>query len=98
MNELKYWRLSKISKERFRYTQKIKKKLFESKGIEIANYKFETVCDYFKILVNLMNAHFRLFDAKMTYKLFIHLYKNYININDNYTLRKYQEKKQRIKE
>ena len=29
----------------------------------------------------------------MTSKLFIHLYGNYVNINDNTVLQKYQEKK-----
>ena len=69
-------------------------KLFKSKGIEILSYKLETICDYFEILVNPNEGTFHngIFDAIMTSKLFIHLYINYVNIDDNDTLQKYQEK------
>ena len=94
-SELKYWKLPEIPKERFRCTYKIAKKLFKSKRIEIPSYKLENICDYFKILVNPNEGTFHngLFDAIMTSKLFIHLYINYVNINDNDTLQKHQEKK-----
>ena len=99
MSELKYLGLPKILKERFRCTIRIIKKLFKSKGIKITSYKLETVCDYFKILVNQNEGPFHngLFNATMTSKLFIHLYINYININDD-ALQKYKKKKQRTKE
>ena len=99
MDELIYWELPKISKERFRCTLRIAKKIFKSKGIEISNYKLETLCNYFKILVdpNKDKFHNGFFDAIMTSKLFINLYKNYVNINDSASLWGYQREKQ-IKE
>ena len=94
MNELKYWGLPEIPKERFRCTLRIVKKLFKSKGIETENHKLNTVCDYFKILVNPNEGSFHngLFDTLMTSKLFIHLYKTYANINDYVVPYKYQKK------
>ena len=99
MDELIYWELPKIPKERFRCTLRIAKKIFKSKGIEISNYKLETLCNYFKILVdpNKDKFHNGFFDAIMTSKLFINLYKNYVNINDSASLWGYQREKQ-IKE
>ena len=94
INELKYWGLPEIPKERFRCTLRIVKKLFKSKGIETENHKLNTVCDYFKILVNPNEGSFHngLFDTLMTSKLFIHLYKTYANINDYAVPYKYQKK------
>ena len=59
----------------------------------------ETLCNYFKILVdpNKDKFHNGFFDAIMTSKLFINLYKNYVNINDSASLWGYQREKQ-IKE
>ena len=99
MNLLKYLGLPEIFKERSRCTLRITKKIFQSKGIETSNHNLHTLCDYFKILVNQNEGSFHsgLFDATMTSKLFIRLYKNYININDNDAFQKYQKKKQRRK-
>ena len=99
MNELKYWGLPEIPKERFRCTLRIVKKLFKSKGIETENHKLNTVCDYFKILVNPNEGSFHngLFDTLMTSKLLIHLYKNYANINDYVVPYKYQKKEAKSK-
>ena len=98
MNELKYWGLSEIPKERFRCTLRIVKKLFKSKGIELANNKLITLCDYFQILVNQNEGSFHngLFDTIMTSKLLIHLYKNFANIND-YVPYKYKKKEKNDK-
>ena len=94
MNELKYWGLPEIPKERFRCTLRIVKKLFKSKGIETPNHKLNTVCEYFNILVNPNEGSFHngLFDTLMTSKLLIHLYKTYANINDYVVPYKYQKK------
>ena len=95
MNELKYWGLPEIPKERFRCTLRIVKKLFKSKGIETPNHKLNTVCEYFNILVNPNEGSFHngLFDTLMTSKLLIHLYKTYANINDYVVPYKYQKQK-----
>ena len=102
MNELKFWGLTEISKERFRCTLRLVKKLFKSKGIETENHKLITVCDYFKILVNPNEGSFHngLFDTIMASKLLIHLYKNFANINDYVVPNKYnkRESNEQIKE
>ena len=84
INELKYWGLPEIPKERFRCTLRIVKKLFKSKGLELPNNKLITLCNHFKILVNQNEGSFHngLFDTIMTSKLLIHLYKNFANIDD----------------
>mgnify|MGYP002627304576 CR=1 FL=1 len=99
MSELKYWGLPEIPKERFRCTLRITKKLFKEKGIETANYKLITLCDYFKILVNPNEGSFHngLFDTIMTSKLLIHLYKNFANINDYIVPHKYDNKEKKEK-
>ena len=99
MNELKYWGLPEIPKERFRCTLRMVKKLFKSKGIETPNNKLITLCDYFKILVNPNEGSFHngLFDTLMTSKLLIHLYKNFANINDYNVPHKYQKKESKNK-
>ena len=97
MSELKYWGLPEIPKERFRCTLRITKKLFKEKGIETANNKLITLCDYFKILVNPNEGSFHngLFDTIMTSKLLIHLYKNFANINDYVIPNKYDNKEKK---
>ena len=99
MSELKYWGLPEIPKERFRCTLRIVKKLFKSRNIEVPNNKLITLCDYFHILVNQNEGSFHngLFDTIMTSKLFIHLYKNFANIND-FVIPQKQEKKKYYKE
>ena len=96
INELKYWGIIyNIPRERFRCTLRIVKQLFKEKGIETPNHKLITVCDYFKILVNPNEGSFHngLFDTIMTSKLLIHLYKNYLNINDYVVPDKFVNKK-----
>ena len=68
MDELNYWGLPEISEKRFRCTLRITKKIFKSKGIETSNHKLNTLCNYFKILVNPNEGSFHngLFDAIMT--------------------------------
>ena len=70
------------------------KKIFKSKGIKTSNHKLNTLCNYFKILVNPNEGSFHngLFDAIMTSKLFICLYKNYFYINGDDIPQKYKEK------
>ena len=94
MNELKYWGLPEIPKERFRCTLRMVKKLFKSKSIETPNHKLITICEYFNILVNPNEGSFHngLFDTIMTSKLLIHLYKNFANIDDYVVPYKYKKK------
>ena len=98
MEELIYWKLPQISKERFRCTLRIVKKIFEQESIKISDHKLNTVCDYFEILRNKNEGSFHngLFDAIMTSKLLIHLYKKCANINDYIFPHNYQEKKIKI--
>ena len=94
MDELNYWGLPEISEKRFRCTLRITKKIFKSKCIKTSNHELNTLCNYFKILVNPNEGSFHngLFDAIMTSKLFICLYKNYFYINGDDIPQKYKEK------
>ena len=94
MDELKYWKLPEIPKERFRCTLRIAKIILKLKGKKIPSLKLHDACDCFGVLVNRNEGSFHngLFDATMTFKLFIRLNKNYININDNDAFQKYQKK------
>ena len=89
-SELKYWGLSELPNERFRCTLRMIKKIFKDEGIETANHKLFTCCEYFKILVNENEGsyHNALFDTIMTSKLLIHLYKRIANIKDDEKIKK----------
>ena len=89
-SELKYWGLPELPNERFRCTLRMIKKIFKDEGIETANHKLFTCCEYFKILVNENEGsyHNALFDTIMTSKLLIHLYKRIANIKDDEKIKK----------
>ena len=99
MDELNYWGLPEISEKRFRCTLRITKKIFKSKCIKTSNHELNTLCNYFKILVNPNEGSFHngLFDAIMTSKLFICLYKNYFDLKKLKTYLKNSNEKEFIK-
>ena len=89
MNELKYWGLSEIQKERFRCTFEIANKIIELENEVNKNFsKLEDFCQYYDISEYPNEVYYNnLFDCVMVSKLFIRLYKEY-NIIVNKTYKK----------
>ena len=87
-NELKYYGLKEISKERFRCIFKISKKM----NIRIPNKKLNAICNYLDIRGNYNECSFHnnLFDAIMISKIFIRLCLLYSN-DDNIFLESKKE-------
>ena len=82
MNELKYWNLQEIPKERFRCTFEIANKIFKKKGENHSNLlSLKDFCDYFEIeYPDEIYFNDNLYDCQMNAKLFIHLYESYKSI------------------
>ena len=75
--ELKYWGFSEIPIERFRCTLRMFKFIIPKVNLSFveSSKTLQKCCEYFGFVVNSRKYHNALFDAYMTYFLFIKLHK-----------------------
>ena len=83
-NELNYWNLPEIQKERFRSTLEIGIKIYKLKNEDINITKIENFYYYYEISKYSDDIYFTysLYNCMMKSKLFIHLYEDFNKIND----------------